>query len=128
MVIGPPIKFSDTVSLACCMDKHPIEKFDKGKSWRDSVVLQLDHNDVASPFPCHHLAMLPMSSLSLMTILASHGSTFLVTRVKCLTSLSFKVTLKSNHGKLRLCIHNGREYINTPLEEFCTLEGIELQH
>ena len=51
MVIGlPQVKYSEGVCTGCEVGKHPEEKFDKGKSWRATVVLELVHSDVAGPF------------------------------------------------------------------------------
>ena len=51
MVIGlPQVQFLEGVCLGCEVGKHPKEKYDKGKSWKASTVLELVHSDVASPF------------------------------------------------------------------------------
>ena len=51
MVIGlPQVKYSEGVCPGCEAGKHPEEKYDKGKSWKATVVLQLVHSDVAGPF------------------------------------------------------------------------------
>ena len=51
MVKGlPTINFSNGECSNCSMDMHLEEKFDKGKSWRASVVLELVHTILESPF------------------------------------------------------------------------------
>jgi hypothetical protein len=47
----PQICFSDGVCLGCALGKHPEDKFNKGKAWRSSKVLEPVHIDVAGPFP-----------------------------------------------------------------------------
>ena len=52
MVIGlPQVQFSEGVCLGCEAGKHPEEKYDKGKSWKTTTVLELVHSDVVGPFP-----------------------------------------------------------------------------
>jgi hypothetical protein len=47
----PDIHFSKGVCEGCVLEKHPQEKFDKGKSQRASTPLDLIHNDLMGPFP-----------------------------------------------------------------------------
>jgi hypothetical protein len=47
----PDIHFSKGVCEGCVLGKHSQEKFDKGKSQRDSAPLDLIHNDLVGPFP-----------------------------------------------------------------------------
>jgi hypothetical protein len=47
----PKIHFSKGVCEGCVPGKHPQEKFDKGKSQRASVPLDLIHSDLMGPFP-----------------------------------------------------------------------------
>ena len=52
MVDGlPNIHFSKGVCEGCVLRKHPQEKFDKGKSQRDSAPLDMIHSDLMGPFP-----------------------------------------------------------------------------
>ena len=51
MVKGlPTINFSKGECSPCSMDMHLEEKFDKGKSWRASIVLELVHIILAGSF------------------------------------------------------------------------------
>ena len=55
MVIGlPQVKYLEGVCPGCEVGKHLEEKYDKGKSWKAIVVLELVHSDVASPFPIQY--------------------------------------------------------------------------
>jgi hypothetical protein len=47
----PGIHFSKGVCEGCVLGKHPQEKFDKGKSQRASMPLDLIHNDLMGLFP-----------------------------------------------------------------------------
>jgi hypothetical protein len=47
----PDIHFSKGVCEGCVLGKYPQEKFDKGKSHRDSAPLDLIHSDLMGPFP-----------------------------------------------------------------------------
>jgi hypothetical protein len=47
----PNIHFSKGVSEGCVLEKHPQEKFDKGKSQRAYTPLDLIHSDLMGPFP-----------------------------------------------------------------------------
>jgi hypothetical protein len=46
----PDIHFSKGVCEGCVLRKHPQDKFDKGKSQRDSTPLDLIHSDLMGPF------------------------------------------------------------------------------
>jgi hypothetical protein len=45
------IHLSKGVCEGCVLEKHPQEKFDKGKSQQDSTHLDMIHNDLMGPFP-----------------------------------------------------------------------------
>jgi hypothetical protein len=47
----PDIHFSKGVCEGCVIEKHPQEKFNKGKSQRTSAPLDLIHSDLMGPFP-----------------------------------------------------------------------------
>jgi hypothetical protein len=47
----PDIHFSKGVCKGCVLEKHPQEKFDKGKSQRAFSPLDLSHSDLMGPFP-----------------------------------------------------------------------------
>jgi hypothetical protein len=47
----PDIHFSKGVCEGCVLRKHPQEKFDKGKSQRAFVPLDLIHSELMGPFP-----------------------------------------------------------------------------
>jgi hypothetical protein len=44
------IQFVDGFFQGCILDKHPEEKFEKGKAWRASYILELVHSDVTCHF------------------------------------------------------------------------------
>jgi hypothetical protein len=47
----PDIHFFKGICEGCILGKHPQEKFDKGKTQRDSSPLDLIHSDLMGPFP-----------------------------------------------------------------------------
>jgi hypothetical protein len=47
----PDIHFSKGMFEGCVLGKHPQEKFDKGKTQRDSSYLDLIRSDLMGPFP-----------------------------------------------------------------------------
>jgi transposase InsO family protein len=47
----PDIHFSKGVCEGCVFEKHPQEKFDKGKSHKNYATLDLIHSDLMGPFP-----------------------------------------------------------------------------
>jgi hypothetical protein len=52
MVDGlPDIHFSKGICEGCVLGKHPEEKFNKGKTRKDSSPLDLIHSDLTGPFP-----------------------------------------------------------------------------
>ena len=52
MVIGlPHVQFSEGVCPGCEAGKHLEEKYDKGKSWKATTVLEFVHSDVVGAFP-----------------------------------------------------------------------------
>jgi hypothetical protein len=51
IVVLPNIHFSKGVCGGCVLGKHPREKFDKGKTQKNSFHLDLIHSDLMGPFP-----------------------------------------------------------------------------
>jgi hypothetical protein len=52
MVKGlPNIHFSKGFCQGCILEKHPQEKFEKGKDWRASSPLDIVHIDLMGYFP-----------------------------------------------------------------------------
>ena len=47
----PDIHYSKSICEGCVLGKHPQEKFDKGKTQKDSLPLDLIHSDLMIPFP-----------------------------------------------------------------------------
>jgi hypothetical protein len=45
------IHFSKGICEGCVLEKHPQEKFDKGKTQKASFPLYLIHSDLMGPFP-----------------------------------------------------------------------------
>ena len=52
MVVGlPSIQFYDGVFQGCILGKHQEEKYDKGKAWKATQLLEFVHSDLVGPFP-----------------------------------------------------------------------------
>jgi hypothetical protein len=71
------IHFSKGICEGCVLGKHPQEKFDKGKTHRDSSPLDLILSDLMSPFS--HPSINKARHVLIFFIIshASHGFTFL---------------------------------------------------
>lgn len=77
MVVGlSQVKYSEGVCPGCEVGKHPEEKYDKGKSWKETTILELIHSDVLDHFLYHHLVRPAMFSHLLMTFQGTLGSFF----------------------------------------------------
>lgn len=127
----PQINFLEGVCSGCSMGKHPEEKFDKGKSWRGLKFLQLVHNDVAGPFPTPSFSNVHYVLTFIDDYCHFTWVYFLVHESEVFARfIAFKAHVEKQSRNLVkiLCIDNGREYVNNRLEEYCTLEGIDLQH
>jgi hypothetical protein len=46
----PDIHFSKRICEGCVLGKHPQDKFDKGKTQKDSSPLDMIHSDLMGPF------------------------------------------------------------------------------
>jgi hypothetical protein len=77
MVDGlPNIHFSKGIFEGCVLGKHPQEKFDKGKTQKDSFPLDLIHSDLMGPFPHPSIINKVTCTFLLMISHSSHGFTF----------------------------------------------------
>ena len=132
MVIGlPQVKYSEGVCLCCEEGKHPKEKYDKGKSWKATIVLELVHSDVVGPFlvpsfgKAHYvLTFIDDFSWYIWVFFLAHKSEVFD------NFITFKAQVEKKSGKAIkiLRTYNGREYVNSRLIDFCTHAGIDLQH
>ena len=127
----PRISFSEGVCSGCSMGKHPEERFDKGKAWRALEVLQLVHSDVAGPFPAPSFS----KARYVLTFIDDYSRFtwvyFLIHKSEVFDRFQdFKTRVEKQSGKVVKILRtdNGREYVNKRLEDFCTFEGIDLQH
>jgi transposase InsO family protein len=127
----PRISFSDGVCSGCALGKHPEDSSTKGRLGGLQKSLSWFHNDVVGPFPslsfnkAHYLLTFidDFSRYTWVYFLQQKGEAF--DRFQ-----EFKAHAEKQSGKCIkiLCTDNGREYVNHRFEQFCTLEGIYLQH
>ena len=132
MVIGlPQVQFSEGVCPGCEAGKHPKEKYDKGKSWKASTILELVHSDVAGPFPVPSFG----KARYVLTFIDDYSCYtwvfFLIHKSEVFDKfIIFKAQVEKQSRKVIKILRtdNGREYVNSRLIDFCTHEGIDLQH
>ena len=132
MVIGlPQVKFLEGVCPGCEAGKHPKEKYDKGKSWKVTIVLELVHSDVVGPFPVPSFGK-ARYVLTFIDEFSRYTWVFFLTHKSEVFDkfIIFKDQVEKKLGKAIkiLRIDNGREYVNSKLIYFCTHEGIDLQN
>ena len=132
MVIGlPSVQFSGGVCQGCILGKHPKEKFDKGKAWRASQILELVHSDLAGPFQHPSFS----KARYVLTFIDDFSRYTWVYFLKQKSEVfehfqDFKTFVEKQSGNIIKVLRtdNGGEYVNHRFEKFCTSEGIDLQH
>jgi hypothetical protein len=127
----PEIHFSKGVREGCVLEKHPQEKFDKGKSQRASTPLDLIHSDLMGPFP--HPSI---SNAMFVLIFVDDFSRF--TWIYFLKKKSevfrhikdFKALVETQSEKKIKVLQtdNEGEYVNHEIHDLCHEAGIQLQH
>jgi len=132
MVIGlPQVKFLEGVCLGCEVGKHLEEKYDKGKSWKATTILELVHSDVAGPFPVPSFGKARYVLTFIDDFSRYTWVFFLIHKSEVFDKfIIFKAQAEKQSGKAIKILQtdNGREYVNSRLIDFCTHEGIDLQH
>ena len=130
MVKGlPNINFSKGECSSCSVDMNLKEKYDKGKSYRAPVVLQLVHMVLAGPFVVtsvsqgrYILAFVDDFSRFTWVFFLHHKNEV----VHKLQDFKIHVEHKSRKALKVLRMDNERRYVNRRLKDFCKLEGIDL--
>eukprot|EP00253_Pinus_taeda_P032314 PITA_32314 len=132
MVTGlPMVSWRDGVCSGCVLGKHHRDSFEKRASWHASAPLQLVHSDLCGP--------LPVSSFSgckyFLTFIDDFSRRTWVYFLKLKsevfnTFFAFKafVEKQSGHQILKLRTDNGGEYVKNTFINFCTENGIQMQH
>jgi hypothetical protein len=127
----PDIHFSKGVCEGCVLEKHPQEKFDKGKSQRASAPLDLIQSDLMGPFP-HPL----INKVRFFLIFVDDFSRFtwiyfLRKKYEVFQHLKdFKALVETQFGKKIKVLRtdNGGEYVNHEIHNLFHEAGIHLQH
>jgi hypothetical protein len=132
MVDGlPHIQYIDGVFHGCILGKHLEDKFNIGKAWRESSLLELVHSDITGPFP-HQSICKDKYVLTFIDDFSRYTWVyFLKLKSKVFECLKyFKHLVEKKIGKRikKLHIDNGGEYVNKGVEHICLESGIELQH
>jgi hypothetical protein len=132
MVDGlPNIHFSKGICEGCVLGKHPQEKFDKGKTQKDSFPLDLILSDLMGPF------LHPSISKSRYVLIFFYDFSrftwilFLRKKSEVFQHLKdFKSIVETQSGnKIKvLRKDNGREYVNHAIQNLYHEDGIQLQH
>lgn len=132
MVIGLPlVHFPDVVCQGCILGKHPKEKFDKGKDWRASQLMELVHSDLVGPFSHASFSKAQYVLTFIDDIFRYTFVYFPKQKFDVFDSfLDFKAFVENQSGKSIkvLCMNNRGEYVYNRFEHFCVSEGIDLQH
>eukprot|EP00253_Pinus_taeda_P026485 PITA_26485 len=127
----PMVSCRDGVCSGCVLGKHHRDSFEKRASWHASAPLQLVHSDLCGP--------LPVASFSgckyFLTFIDDFSRRTWVYFLKLKsevfnTFLAFKafVEKQSRHQILKLRTDNGGEYVKNTFINFCTENGIQMQH
>ena len=108
---------------------HLEEKYDKGKSSRAPVVLQLVHMVLASPFIVtsvsqgHYILTLVDDFLRFTWVYFLHHTSEVVHKLHAFKN---HVERKSRKAIKVLRVDNENRYVDCRLRDFCRLEGIDL--
>ena len=111
--------------------KHHQDSFEKRASWHASTPLQLVHSDLCGPFPVASFS----GYMYFLTFIDDFSRRTWVYFLKLKSEvfnmfLAFKafVEKQSGHQILKLRSDNGGEYVNNKFINFCTENGIQMQH
>eukprot|EP00253_Pinus_taeda_P027041 PITA_27041 len=132
MVTGlPMVSCRDGVCSGCVLGQHHRDSFEKRASWHASAPLQLVHSDLCGP-----LSVASFSGCKYFLTFIDDFSRrtwvyFLKLKSEVFnTFLAFKafVEKQSGHQILKLRTDNGGEYVKNTFINFCTENGIQMQH
>eukprot|EP00253_Pinus_taeda_P019127 PITA_19127 len=132
MVTGlPMVSCRDGVCSGCVLEKHDRDSFEKRASWHASAPLQLVHSYSCGPLPVVSFSGYKYF-LTFIDDFSRHTWVyFLKLKIEVFNMfLAFKafVEKQSGHQILKLRSDNGREYVNNKFINFCTENGIQMQH
>jgi hypothetical protein len=116
MVDGlPDIHFSKGICEVCVLGKHPQEKFDKGKTQKDSFPLDMIHSDLMGPFSHPSISKSRYVLIFVYDFSCFTWILFLRKKSEVFQHLKdFKARVETQSGKKIkvLRIYNGGEYVN----------------
>jgi transposase InsO family protein len=132
MVTGLPlVSWRYGVCTSCVLDKHYRDSFEKHASWHTSSPLHLVHSDLCGP-----LSSLSFSGCKyFLTFIDDFSRRTWVYFLKLKRRVFYKllaykalVEKQSGHQIQRLRTDNGGEYVNNNFTNYCTTQGIQMQH
>jgi hypothetical protein len=132
MVTGLPlVSCRDGVCAGCVLDKHHRDSFEKRASWHTSGPLQLVHSDLCGPLSSPSFS----GCKYFLTFIDDFSRCTWVYFLKLKSEvfdkfLAYKalVEKQSGHQIQRLRTDNGGEYVNNNFTNYCTTQGIQMQH
>jgi transposase InsO family protein len=127
----PDIHFSKAVCEGCVLGKHPQEKFDKGKSQRASVPLDLIHSELMGPFPHPSIRKARFVLIFVDDFSCFTWIYFLRKKSEVFQHLKdFKALVETQSRKKIKILRtdNGGEYVNHEIHNLFHEAGIHLQH
>jgi transposase InsO family protein len=126
----PYIHFSKGVCEGCVLEKHPQEKFDKGKSQGASAPLDMIHIDLMGPFLHPSIRKVRFVLIFVDDLSCFTWIYFLRQKSEVFQHLKdFKALVETQLGKKIkvLQTNNGGEYVNHEIHNLFHEAGIQLQ-
>jgi hypothetical protein len=132
MVTGLPlISCRYGVCVGCVLGKHHRDTFEKRASWHASGTLQLVHSDLSGTLSCPSFSGCNYFLTLIYDFSKRTWVYFLKLKSKVFDKfLAYKalVEKQSGHQIQRLRTDNGGEYVNNNFTNYCTTQGIQMQH
>jgi hypothetical protein len=118
----PDIHLSKGICEGCVLGKHPQEKFDKGKTQRDSSPFYMIHSDLMGPFLHPSINKTRYVLIFFDDFLCFTWIFFLRKKSEVFQHLKdFKSLVETQSGKKIKILQtdNGGEYINHEIQNIC---------
>jgi hypothetical protein len=127
----PDIHFSKLICEGCVLGKHPQEKFDKGKTRKDSFPLYLIHSDLMGLFPHPSINKARYMLIFIDDFSCFTWIFFLRKKIDVFQHLKdFKALVERQSGKKIKVLwkYNGGEYVNHEIHNIFHEAWIHLHH
>jgi hypothetical protein len=132
MVTGLPLVLGrDGFCASCVLNKHHQDSFEKCASWHASSPLHIVHSDLCGPLSYPSFSGCKYF-LTFIDDFSRHPWVYFL-KLKSEVFDNFLackalVENQSGHQIQRLRIDNGAEYVNNNFTNYCTKQGIQMQH